>query len=70
MLEARALDAHSALEENECRAVRRGDQERGLDGRKSWWKPRDVTLVTPGSVAETSGRALDGRLACALTWLR
>ncbi|KAJ7359866.1 hypothetical protein DFH08DRAFT_801627 [Mycena albidolilacea] len=51
-----------ALEENECRAVRRGDQERGLDGRKSRRKPRDVTLVTPGSVAETSGRALDGRL--------
>jgi hypothetical protein len=47
MLEVRALDARSGLEENEGRAVRRGDQETALDGRKSWWKPRDVTLVTP-----------------------
>ncbi|KAJ7838907.1 hypothetical protein B0H14DRAFT_2588240 [Mycena olivaceomarginata] len=42
-------------------------RERALDGRKSWGMPGDVTVVTPGNAAEASGRALDGRLTCALT---
>ncbi|KAJ7807959.1 hypothetical protein B0H14DRAFT_2609245 [Mycena olivaceomarginata] len=67
MLEKRAVDAHNSLKENGWRAVWRGDRERALDRRKSWWKPRNVTLVTSGNAAEASGQALDGRLMCTLT---
>ncbi|KAJ7884142.1 hypothetical protein B0H14DRAFT_3128443 [Mycena olivaceomarginata] len=64
MPEKRAVDAHSGLKENWGRAVGRGDREGALDGRQLWWKPRNVTLVTPGNAAEASERALDGRLTC------
>ncbi|KAJ7798889.1 hypothetical protein B0H14DRAFT_3788958 [Mycena olivaceomarginata] len=64
MPEKRAVDAHSGLKENWGRAVGRGNREGALDGRQSWWKPRNVTLVTPGNAAEASERALDGRLTC------
>ncbi|KAJ7672801.1 hypothetical protein B0H14DRAFT_3688833 [Mycena olivaceomarginata] len=64
MPEKRAVDAHSSLKENWGRAVRQGDREGALDRRQSWWKPRNVTLVTPGNAAEASERALDGRLTC------
>ncbi|KAJ7819444.1 hypothetical protein B0H14DRAFT_2600611 [Mycena olivaceomarginata] len=62
MLEKRAVDAHNGLKEHWWRSVWRGDRERALDRRMSWWKPRNVTLVTSGNAAEASGRALDGRL--------
>ncbi|KAJ7814410.1 hypothetical protein B0H14DRAFT_2604164 [Mycena olivaceomarginata] len=64
MPEKRAVNAHSGLKENWGRAVGRGDREGALDRRQSWWKPRNVTLVTPGNAAEASERALDGRLTC------
>ncbi|KAJ7693981.1 hypothetical protein B0H14DRAFT_3175183 [Mycena olivaceomarginata] len=64
MPEKRAVDAHSSLKENWGRVVGRGDREGALDRRQSWWKPRNVTLVTPGNAAEASERALDGRLTC------
>ncbi|KAJ7878865.1 hypothetical protein B0H14DRAFT_3776386 [Mycena olivaceomarginata] len=64
MLEKRAVDAHNGLKENGWRAVWRGDRERALDGRKSWWKPRNVTLVTSGNAAE--GKLAFGNLRPAL----
>jgi hypothetical protein len=67
MLEKSAVDADNGLEENGWQAVWRDDRERALDGRKPWWKPRNVTLVTSGNAAEVSGRALDGRLVCPIT---
>jgi hypothetical protein len=67
MLEKMTVDARNGLKENGCRAVRRRDRERHLGGRMSWWKLRNVTLVTSGNAAEASGRALDGRLTCTLT---
>jgi hypothetical protein len=66
MVEKSAVDADNGLRENGWRAVWRDDRERALDRRKSWWKPRNVTLVTSGNAAEASGRALDGRLTCTL----
>ncbi|KAJ7789308.1 hypothetical protein B0H14DRAFT_3574181 [Mycena olivaceomarginata] len=48
---ARAVDAHNGLKEHWWRSVWRGDRERALDGRMSWWKPRNVTLITSESSA-------------------
>jgi hypothetical protein len=67
VLEERAVDAENGLKESRWRGIWRDNQGKTLDGRASWWKPRDVTLVTSGNVAEASGRALDGRLMCATT---
>jgi hypothetical protein len=67
IIEARALDACNALKEIEGGAIRRGDPERVVDQWKLWGKPGDITVVTPGNAAEASGRALDGRLTCAIT---
>ncbi|KAJ7878374.1 hypothetical protein B0H14DRAFT_3130028 [Mycena olivaceomarginata] len=48
---ARAVDAHNGLKEHWWRSVWRGDRERALDVRMSWWKPRNVTLITSESSA-------------------